>query len=231
MNIACYLRDEAVFRHVQGIFVHAGFECEHLSSESVALRTLRQRSFNMVLTDIVADFLDGEHFFSDLATRDGDHTPLVVLSEGHSAEVVAQILNNGADDYWRLPVNAVELLARARAVLRRFNRRHIRRVIKLGGFSIDREANKFSFQDTPIELTPREFTMAWLFFSSPGTYITRETIGSAIWGVRSAIAARTIEQHVYKLRKKLQLGPERGVMIRTAYSHGYRLEHMTAEMG
>ena len=50
------------------------------------------------------------------------------------------------------------------------------------------------------------------------------TIGTSIWSADSEVAGRTIEQHVYKLRKKLQLGPERGAIIRTAYSKGYRLE-------
>jgi DNA-binding response OmpR family regulator len=55
-------------------------------------------------------------------------------------------------------------------------------------------------------------------------YISRETIGTSIWSSDSEVAGRTIEQHVYKLRKKLQLGVERGVSIRTAYGQGYRLE-------
>jgi len=55
-------------------------------------------------------------------------------------------------------------------------------------------------------------------------YISRETIGMSLWSSDSEVAGRTIEQHVYKLRKKLQLGTERGVSIRTAYGQGYRLE-------
>jgi len=66
--------------------------------------------------------------------------------------------------------------------------------------------------------------MAWLLFSNLGHYLTRKTISVAIWGVAEEIAGRTIEQHVYKLRKKLGLGTERGVTIRTAYARGYRLE-------
>ncbi|MDB5770341.1 MAG: transcriptional regulatory, terminal family protein [Burkholderia sp.] len=108
--------------------------------------------------------------------------------------------------------------------MRRSGRRQARRIIELSGFTLDGETSRFSYQGVAIEITPREFTMAWLLFSSPGVYISRETIGAAIWGVGSEIAGRTIEQHVYKLRKKLQLGAERGVSIRTAYSHGYRLE-------
>ncbi len=66
--------------------------------------------------------------------------------------------------------------------------------------------------------------MAWLFFSSPGTYISRETLGTVIWSTDSEVAGRTIEQHVYKLRKKLLIDGRQVVVIRTAYSQGYRLD-------
>ena len=137
---------------------------------------------------------------------------------------LALVLNCGADDVLLRPFEPIELMARAHALVRRSNRRNVRRIIELAGFMLDHETSKFAYRGTPIELTPREFSMAWMFFSSPGIYISRETIGTAIWSTDSEVAGRTIEQHVYKLRKKLQLGPDRGVIIRTAYSQGYRLE-------
>ena len=87
------------------------------------------------------------------------------------------------------------------------------------------EAASSAYDGAPVELTPREFTMAWLFFSSPGVFISRGTIGASIWSADSDVAGRTIEQHVYKLRKKLLFGVERRVIIRTSYSQGYRLEY------
>jgi len=156
--------------------------------------------------------------------RSGESTPIIMLSPMRNADLTALALDAGVDDFVITPVEPIELVARVHAILRRTTRRTTRRTIELAGFSIDRDTGRFSYSGVPIELTPREFTMAWMFFSTPGIYISRETIGRAIWGVDSKIAGRTIEQHVYKLRKKLQLGMERGVMIRTAYSQGYRLE-------
>lgn len=224
MNIACYIRNDAVFEHVHIVLMRAGFVCERYSSETTLLRMVRRRSFDFILIDIGSEFESTENIFSWLSCRSGDSTPVLVLSSVRNADWVADALNAGADDFLVRPFEPVELTARIQAILRRSNRRQVRRLIEIAGFSLDREASTFAYQGVPIELTPREFTMAWLLFSSPGVYISRETIGTAIWGMDSEIAGRTIEQHIYKLRKKLQLGPERGVIIRTAYNQGYRLE-------
>lgn len=224
MNIACHIRNDAACREAETALSMSGFTCERFASDISLLRALRQRSFDLILVDIGSGKQDSESIFSWLGCRSGDNVPVIVLASIRSADLLALALNAGADDFVSTPLEPVELIARINALLRRSNRHQVRRAIELGGFSLDREASSFSYRGTPIELTPREFTMAWLFFSSPGVYISRNTIGTAIWGVDSEIAGRTIEQHVYKLRKKLQLGAERGVIIRTAYSQGYRLE-------
>jgi DNA-binding response OmpR family regulator len=224
MDIACYIRNDALFSQVKGILARAGFESTHFVSETALLRACRHRNFDLILIDMGENTAESDGIVSWLNCRSGNNTPVIVLSTVRSANLVAFSLDAGADDCIGGHFEPIELIARVHALLRRCNRKSVRRVIELNGFILDREANSFSYQGTPIELTPREFTMAWLFFSTPGIYISRETIGTAIWGVDSEIAGRTIEQHVYKLRKKLQLGPQRGILIRTAYSQGYRLE-------
>jgi DNA-binding response OmpR family regulator len=224
MDIACYIRNSALFSQVQGILLHAGFDSEHFSSETSMLRTFRHKQFDLILIDMGESPAESDGIVSWLNCRSGDNTPVIVISMARTPEMVAFALDAGADDFIGKPVASVELMARIHALLRRSSPKGIRRVIELNGFTLDREASSFTYQGTPIELTPREFTMAWLFFSTPGIYISRETLGTAIWGVDSEIAGRTIEQHIYKLRKKLQLGPQRGIIIQTAYSQGYRLE-------
>lgn len=224
MGIAGYIRNDAVYRQVETALSRSGFACERFLSEAALLRSVRRRSFALILIDLGVDAHDGESIFTWLNCRSGDDTPVMALSMTRSADLIAMTLNAGADEFITLPFETVEFVARMNALLRRSKRSATRRSIELAGFAIDREANTFTYQGKPIELTPREFTMAWLFFSTPNVYISRERIGSAIWGTGSDIAGRTIEQHVYKLRRKLELGVERGVIIRTAYSHGYRLE-------
>lgn len=224
MNIACFIHDATIFENAQSTLTRAGFVCERFLTETSLLRAMRRRQFDLILVDTGINPPSEERVFSWLNCRTGESTPVILLSASHAADRVAHALDSGADDFIVTPFDPAELVARMHAVLRRCNRRSTQRVIELAGFSLDWEHCRFFDRGVKIELTQREFTMAWILFSAPGVYISRETISVVIWGISSEIAGRTIEQHVYKLRKKLQLNEARGVVIRTAYSQGYRLE-------
>jgi DNA-binding response OmpR family regulator len=222
MRTACYIRSDAAFAEVQPVLETAGFDCERFLNETALLLTLRRQSFDLVLVD--TESLDERSFYSWLGCRTGETAPLVLMSPASSGSQIALALDAGADDFIRRPIDPVELVARLHAVLRRYHKTTVRSTVELLGFALDRGACRLLDRGVPVDLTPREFAMAWLFFSSPGVYLSRETISAMIWGVESGIANRTIEQHVYMLRKKLNLCPERGVRIRAAYTKGYRLE-------
>lgn len=224
MNIACFFSSDKVFKPIESILEGRGFHCDRLPTETALSRMVRRGTYDLLLIELGTDEASRESIFSWMSCRFGESTAVVMVSFEKNAELIAAALDAGGDDFLTMPVEPIELIARINAVLRRTTHRTTRRIIELVGFAIDRESRTVSYNGDQIELTPREFTMAWLFFSTPGVYISRETIGSAIWGVDSEIAGRTIEQHVYKLRKKLQMGIERGVMLRTAYNQGYRLE-------
>lgn len=224
MKIACYIRNSTVSDNVKAMLARANHESVHFDNEAAMLRTVRRSSVDLILIDIGVEPRDDNSILSWLNLRTGDNTPVIILSPLRSPELAALTLNSGADDFVNRPFEAIELVARINALLRRCAPAQARRSISFGGYTLDRDSSRCSFLDQAIELTPREFSMAWLFFSSPGIYISRETIGAVIWSADSEVAGRTIEQHVYKLRKKLQVGDEKVVMIRTAYSQGYRLE-------
>ncbi|MEN3294535.1 MAG: two-component system, OmpR family, response regulator QseB [Burkholderiales bacterium] len=224
MRIACYIRCDNVFNEIQGVLARAHFECERFQSEIPLLRRLRRQGFDLILVDTEGDPLDEKRIYSWLNCRTGETTPVVLLSSAYCARTIALSLEAGADDFINRPVEPDVLIARLHAVVRRSSRKTTRRLIEMLDFTLDKDACRLLNRGVPVELTPREFAMAWLLFSSPGTFLSRETISVAIWGVECEIARHTIEQHVYKLRKKLSLGAERGVQIRTAYTKGYCLE-------
>lgn len=226
MRIACNIQCDSTFQQMRTVLGLAGFDCERFISETALLRMLRRETFDLILVDAAAESLEDGSVYSWLNCRTGESTPVVLLSPGCTPEQVVHALEAGADDFISSPCEPDLLVARLNAILRRTQRSGTgaKRSIAMHGFTLDRDAGVLLDRGVPVDLTPREFTMAWLFFSSPGTYISRETISTSIWGVESEITNRTIEQHVYKLRKKLNLGTERGIRIRTAYTRGYRLE-------
>ncbi len=75
-----------------------------------------------------------------------------------------------------------------------------------------------------IDLTPREFAVAWILFSRCGEYVSRRQMAGAVWSSSDDIVGRTLEQHIYKLRKKLELNGTRGVQLRAVYARGYQLD-------
>jgi len=229
MKIACHIRNPTVYEQVRNALARAGFESVQFDTETALLRSLRRHSFALIVIDIALTPRDDDSIFSWLSFRSGDLTPTLILSPIRSADLVALALDSGADDFLLRPFETVELTARIHALIRRSSPPSQSRNIEYAGFALNRESARFSYRGTPIALTSREFSMAWLFFSSPGVYISRETIGAVIWSADSEVAGRTIEQHVYKLRKKLQVDEKPVVMIRTAYSQGYRLELCGAE--
>ena len=182
MNIACYIRNDVVSRHVQVVLEGAGFGCERLLSETALLRLTRRRSYDLILIELSPVVPDRESLFSWMNCRFGESTPIIMLSSVRSADVTALALDAGADDFVTTPVEPVELVARVHAILRRTNRRTVRRVIELVGFSIDREARTFTYRGTLIELTPREFTMHGCFFRRP-VFIFRARRSAPRYGV------------------------------------------------
>lgn len=224
MNIACHIRNDALFEQVQGALSRTALKCERFASDTALLRSIRYHSFGAIVVDISAGLQDQESIFTWLNCRTDDNTPVIVFSPVYNADLLAMSLAAGADEFLTRSVEPVELIARVNALMRRCTRRAARRVIELGNYVLDQEAGSITYCGKPIDVTFCEFTIAWLFFSTPGVFVSRQTIGNAIWGVQGEVVGRTIEQHVYKLRKKLQTGPERGITIRTAYTKGYRLE-------
>ncbi|AWL03523.1 winged helix-turn-helix domain-containing protein [Massilia oculi] len=224
MNVACCIGNDGAFEALETILIRHRLACERLGGELALMRAIRRRSYDLIVFEMTGSALQDDGFFSWLGCRSGETTPVLLLGAGTAPERIAEAFDSGADEYCALPLEPVEVGARMRALLRRRDRLPVQRTIEHHGFVLDREASVLRDHGRQVELTPREFTMAWLFFSTPGVYISRDTISVAIWGVGSEIASRTIEQHVYKLRKKLALGPERGVLLRTAYTQGYRLE-------
>lgn len=224
MNIACCIGSDSAFQALETILIRHRLACERLAGELSLMRAIRRRSYDLIIFEMTGAALQDDGFFSWLSCRSGETTPVLLVGADTQPERIAEAFDSGADEYCSLPLEPVQFGARLRALLRRRDRLPVQRIIEHHGFVLDRETSVLRDRGRQVELTPREFTMAWLFFSTPGVYISRDTISVAIWGVGSEIASRTIEQHVYKLRKKLALGPERGVLLRTAYTQGYRLE-------
>ena len=132
-----------------------------------------------------------------------------------------------ANDVVLAPASAGELYARTIVALRSLRSRaeHAasKSSVSLGSYRVERGTRSVLIGDQSIKLTGKEFEIIWLLFANKNEVVDRRNISMVIWGVSEDVASRSIEQYIYRLRRKLQLNGVYGAYLQTVYSRGYRI--------
>lgn len=154
----------------------------------------------------------------------GRHAPIIIFSRFDDDARVVEALAAGADDYIIKPTAAPVLLARIAAVTRRFQPGPAPSlVVELGPYRLDAGSRELLRAGERIELQPKEFDLAWYLFQHRDRLLRREELVAAVWGRDIPGSARTLDTHLYTLRRKLQFA-ENGLKLSNVYREGYRLE-------
>ena len=193
------------------------------------LRAVRRDSFDLYVLDWVLPDLSGIEVLRKLRDELSDYTATVIVTAKNEEKSVVQGLDAGADDYLTKPVRQAELVARVSAVLRRVGGRKPEENLDVSPYSLNSGKKVLSLRGEKISLTNREFELADFFFRHAGKMISRGHILEAIWGIdNKSVSTRTVDTHVSRLRKKLNLSEENGWKLSAIYQHGYRLERVDA---
>jgi two-component system response regulator RegX3 len=115
------------------------------------------------------------------------------------------------------------LIARIEALGRR-NRATRQQVLKLGAYEIHQENRQILVRGVLIALTHKEYEVACYLFQNPGRLLSRAYLLEVIWGLQAEIDTRTVDTHVSRLRRKLDIYPKNGWKIVSIYGYGYRVE-------
>ncbi len=211
---------------IRQILAGAGFACHIFGEGNALLAALRGRkSFDLLLLDWELPGIDGLEVLHWIRANRGQSMPVIfVTNRTHESDIV-QGLNAGADDYIGKPLRPAELLARVGALLRR--NRHatpLESDFVLGDFSVEVATRQILLEGEPIPLTPKEFDLAALFLRHPWRLFSRDDLSALVWNREVPSTSRTLDTHLSNIRKKLQLGPARGVLLSASYALGYRLE-------
>ncbi len=223
MRVACLMPEDAVFARCEGFFGDYGLSAVRVGCELRLLRALRTEPIDVVLVDVGADEALESRVFACLQRVGLGNVPFVLQTIDRLPQHNALALRAGIADVVTRGTEAVELVARLVAAARRSGHGDQRTTQTHAGFVLDRVNRTVTDRGTPAELTPREFALAWLLFGSEGQCLTRRMISLAVWGVETEVSSRTMEQHIHQVRKKLGLGPQRGVTVRAVYGAGYVL--------
>ena len=180
-------------------------------------------SQNVISTDAALVLLD-PHLpdFSgyDLLSTTKNRPPVIILSEDASEDAIVNAFDLGAVDYIIKPFSIRELLARIRAVLRRYDNYPVDELIRVGPITIDSDNYEAFRNDQKLELTLKEYELLKLLASAPGKVLTRDYLLDRIWGYEFYGETRTVDVHIRHIRMKLG---DDAHMIETVRGVGYKM--------
>jgi two-component system, OmpR family, response regulator RegX3 len=184
-------------------------------------------SIDLLLLDWILPDTPGIDVLSWIRASANARLPVIFLTARGDEEDLVRGLQNGGDDYIVKPPKQRELLARVNAVLRRLGENgESGAEIDLPPYRLDPQRRRVSVNGRDIELTQREFDLASFLFRRQGRIVGRDALLENVWNLSSAISTRTVDTHVSRLRKKLDLNGEHGWRLAAIYQHGYRLEQV-----
>jgi DNA-binding response OmpR family regulator len=227
MRIA-YLEDDNDHAATVYLWLHeAGYEVRWFSSGLECARAVAAERFDACLFDWSVEDLAGIEVMSRLRIKLRQAMPPVLFLTGRDGEEdIVEALNAGADDYLIKPFSQPVLLARLRAVLRRYADEALPQAQDFGSLVVDHGRRQISLDGQVVVMTERETDLALHFFQNIGRLLTREHLIKVVWALSANIDTRSVDVHVSALRRKIGLTPESGWRLVSVYGHGYRLERL-----
>src|SRR6195256_5167971 len=201
-----------------------GYDVDTTARGDEAEIKLKESVPDLIVLDWMLPGLSGIELCRRLRARpETKQLPIIMLTaRGEESERIRG-LATGADDYIVKPFSVPELLARIRALLRRASPERVAMVLTIGDLELDREKKRVSRASRPIDLGPTEFRLLEYLMERPGRVFSREQLLDGVWGSEVYIDERTVDVHVGRLRKALNLGREADP-IRTVRGAGYALD-------
>jgi DNA-binding response OmpR family regulator len=219
------IEDETPMRTALKDVVEAeGYRAFTAADGESGLKRAMEEKPDLILLDIMMPRMDGYEVCAELR-RLANPVPILMLTAKGQVEDRVTGLDAGADDYLVKPFSTEELLARVRALLRRFQKHSNAPLkLKLGDVDIDLARQTAMRGKKVIHLTAKEFAMLRLMAESAGEPITRERFLDVVWGYASFPTTRTVDNHVASLRGKIESNPDAPRWIKTVHGVGYKLE-------
>lgn len=192
------------------------------------LRTTARETFDLFILDWMLPDRSGLEVLTHVRQSGRDYVPVLFVTVKDDESNIVEALEAGADDYMTKPLRRNELLARVKAVCRRSTGGASG--LKLPGtepYAFDADKKTVSREGKQIELTHREFDLAFFMFRNAGRVVSRNHILESIWGMHGHdLHTRTVDTHISRLRKKMAINAENGWKLSAIYQHGYRLEQL-----
>lgn len=197
-----------------------GFDAEFCHDGDTALARLSANTFDAVVLDVMMPGPDGFEVLSEL--RKFSNVPVIMLSaRGEPTDRISG-LNRGADDYITKPFEPQELIARIRAVLRRFKPTDDTKNVTLFNLNVNLADFTVTLNGEKVDMPPKEIELLFMLAKTPMHVFTREELLKSIWGQNYSGDSRTVDVHIKRVREKL--GDNQHWRLTTVWGVGYKIE-------
>lgn len=215
MNQILIIEDEkAIANMVKMCLVKNGYLCDTANDGMTAAKKVEGKRYDLILLDIMLPDIDGYELIDYIKQFE---IPVIFVSAKTTVSDRVKGLKLGAEDYISKPFDLEELLARIETVLRRYHK--IERILEVGRIKIDTFSRAVSLDGELIPLPAKEYDLLLFLVRNKNIALYRETIFEQVWKELYLGNTRTIDLHIQRLKKKLDLGD----MIQTIYKVGYKL--------
>ena len=192
-----------------------------------ALETVKNEDIHLVLLDIMMPEMDG--ITAAAKIREFSNVPIIFLTAKSETEDVVLGLNVGADDYITKPFVPVEVLARVRSHLRRYDKLGSRAPegedeLTLGGITLNDRTKAVTVEGEPVALTPTEYSILRLLMTHPGKVYSTKALYEAVWQEAAFGSEGAVAVHIRHLREKIEINPSEPRYLKVVWGQGYKIE-------
>jgi DNA-binding response OmpR family regulator len=214
-----------------------GYKVTTAADGREGLRKAREGQASLLLLDLMLPEMSGLEVLKHLRET-GHETPIIIISAKGQDRDKVQGLELGADDYLTKPFGLSELLARIRAVLRRTQTgakagagkdSDIGGVMRFSNLTVDWRRFTVTRDDTEVQLSRYEAEILRMLIEHRGEVVSRQDLLRKVWGYVHLPTTRTVDNHIARLRKKLETDVENPVHVVTVHGLGYRFESTLIE--
>jgi DNA-binding response OmpR family regulator len=213
--------DRAVQKALKRLFEAERFSVEISSDGRSAVEAFRRTAPSAIVLDLRLPMMSGSDVCREIK-KQSPNVPIIVLSAASDVSDKVLLLEIGADDYVTKPFSPRELLARVRAALRRASRTSVGEFVTFDGISVDFTKMEVIRDGEPAVLTAQEFKALKFLIQNAERVISRDELLNEVWGYQNYPSTRTVDNHILKLRQKLERDPANPVHFRTVHGVGYK---------
>ncbi len=192
-----------------------------------ALNIFKKEDIDLAVLDIMMPGIDGNQVCMKI--RKESTIPIIMLSAKDSERDKVSGLTNGADDYVTKPFNTIELVARVKSQLRRYQnfggaQAKQADTVEIENLWMDKTMHAVKAYGKDVKLTPIEFDILFLMASNPNKVFSTDDIFEKVWKEKSFEMSNTVMVHIRRLREKIELEPRNSQIIKTVWGVGYKIE-------